>query len=136
MSENFEKQVISMLTEQKEELKAFKEYVEEKFTKQEDEMQSMKEEMQSMKDEMQDMKDGMKSMQCEMKDIKEDVDVLKRAVINIEAEVTTKIPALFDAFSANLDKHKQYDEKINNLEATVEEHSIRLDVLELTNARK
>ena len=129
MSENFEKQVISMLTEQKEELKAFKEYVEEKFTKQEDEMQSMK-------DEMQDMKDGMKSMQCEMKDIKEDVDVLKRAVINIEAEVTTKIPALFDAFSANLDKHKQYDEKINNLEATVEEHSIRLDVLELTNARK
>lgn len=111
MSEKFEKQVISMLTEQGKEI--------EKVRKTLEKHSKILEEHGKILEKHDD-----------------DIESLKRAVINIEDAVTTKIPALFDAFSANLDKHKQYDKRINNLEITVEDHSNRISVLEHITSRK
>ncbi len=60
----------------------------------------------------------------------EDIKDIKRILLNIEIQVTEKIPALFDAYSANQDKHKVYDEQISSLEVQAFNHDIRISALE------
>lgn len=60
----------------------------------------------------------------------EDIKSIKNSLINIEIQVTEKIPALFDAFTSNMDKHKIYDEHIASLNAKTFNHTIRIEALE------
>ena len=65
----------------------------------------------------------------------EDVEDIKKSLIKIEYYVTERIPALFDAYSLNQDKHKQYDDEIDQLNKTTYNHDIRISVLEDTSKK-
>ena len=60
----------------------------------------------------------------------EDIKDIKRILLNIEIQVTEKIPALFDAYAANQDKHAIYDQNISSLEEKTFNHDIRISALE------
>ena len=66
-------------------------------------------------------------------DIKQILKDLRRAVLNIEIQVTEKIPALFDAFSLTQDQHQETNNRLNNLEKQTENHSARISSLEITS---
>jgi len=66
----------------------------------------------------------------------ENFKFIKRILIKIEDDMNTKIPILFDSYSANQDKHKQYDEKINNLDIVTEDHSVRISNLKFITSKK
>ena len=60
----------------------------------------------------------------------QEIAEIKRIVLNIEVQVTEKIPALFDAFAANQDKHEIYDKNISSLNAKTFNHDLRISALE------
>ena len=55
--------------------------------------------------------------------LEKDNEFFRKALINIEAYVTTRIPALFDANTINTEKHLQYEEKFHSIESRLAEHS-------------
>ena len=60
----------------------------------------------------------------------EDILSIKRSLVIIEDAVTNKIPALFDAHKANLEKHEEFDNRISLLETTSENNSLKISILE------
>ena len=62
----------------------------------------------------------------------EDIKIMKTSIINLEAYVMERIPALFDAITVNSDKHETYDEHIASLNAKTFNHNIRISALEDT----
>ena len=60
----------------------------------------------------------------------EDIKIMKASILNLEAYVMEKIPALFDAITVNSDKHEIYDEHIASLNAKTFNHNIRISALE------
>ncbi len=63
----------------------------------------------------------------------EELASIHRSLVVIEDAVTNKIPALFDAFLANQEKHEEYDKQIDHLETVTQKNSIRISVLEHTS---
>ena len=59
----------------------------------------------------------------QLEKLEKDNEFFRKALINIEDYVTTKIPALFDANTINTEKHLQYEERFNSIESKLAEHS-------------
>ena len=65
--------------------------------------------------------------------LKQDHESMNRTLILIEDDTSNKIPALFDGYSFQ-QKHIEEDEKrLDVLEKEVDNHSIRISVLEQAN---
>jgi len=64
--------------------------------------------------------------------LENEIKTMKSSIINIEVQVTEKIPALFDAITVNNDKHEIYDSAIASLNAKTFNHNIRISALEDT----
>ena len=58
------------------------------------------------------------------------LDVLTRSVVLIENRITTEIPTLFDAYTSQHDKQTMHQNDINSLNRKVEDHDIRISILE------
>ena len=60
----------------------------------------------------------------------DDIKSLKRSLLLIEDAVTNKIPALFDAYSANQEKHDEFNARITKVENISDQNSIKISILE------
>ncbi len=60
----------------------------------------------------------------------DDIKSLKRTLFLIEDAVTNKIPALFDAYSLNQDKHDEFNARITNVENISDQNSLKISILE------
>lgn len=58
------------------------------------------------------------------------LDVIRESQILIEHQVMVKIPALFDGYSMHQQKQEILESNINSLDRKVEDHDIRLSILE------
>ena len=62
--------------------------------------------------------------------IDHNIEVIKESLILIEHQVMVKIPALFDGYSMHQQKQEILENNINSLDRKVEDHDIRLSILE------
>ena len=62
--------------------------------------------------------------------IQETLEVMKRSIILIEDQVSVKIPALFDGYAMHQQKQEILEKDINSLNRKVENHDIRISILE------
>lgn len=69
-------------------------------------------------------------LELELKDTQEVVKMNTQILIKLETTITTKIDALFDSYSVNEDKHKEYNSHLNELDSQVFNHDIRISTLE------
>ena len=58
------------------------------------------------------------------------LDVMKSSIILIEQKVSVEIPTLFDAYSGQHEKQTMHQNDINSLNRKVENHDIRISILE------
>ena len=55
---------------------------------------------------------------------------IQRSIVLIEDQVMVKIPALFDGYAMHQEKQEIQEESINSLNRKVEDHDIRISILE------
>ncbi len=90
-------------------------------------------EMKEKVDTLMEMKEIVTTMQKDIKELRQDHENMNRTLILIEDDTSNKIPALFDGYSFQ-QKHIEEDEKrLDVLEKEVDNHSIRISVLEQAN---
>ncbi len=65
-----------------------------------------------------------------LKEIIHSIDVMKSSIILIEQKVSVEIPTLFDAYSGQHEKQTIHQNEINSLNQKVENHDIRISILE------
>ena len=94
-----------------------------------DELMEMKEKVDKI-DELMEMKEIVAKMQIEIKEIREEQDSMNRTLILIQEDTSTKIPALFDGLSFQQQHIEANDQRLDILEAKVDNHSNRLWALE------
>lgn len=58
------------------------------------------------------------------------LEVIKESLILIEDQVMFKIPALFDGYSMHQQKQEILEDNINSVNRKVEDHDIRISILE------
>lgn len=58
------------------------------------------------------------------------LDVIRESQILVEHQVMVKIPALFDGYAMHQQKQEILENNINSLDRKVEDHDIRLSILE------
>ena len=58
---------------------------------------------------------------------------IKRSVLFMEDYMTNKIPALFDAYQLNQEKHEEFNSRITSTEDISYSNSLRISVLEDTS---
>lgn len=58
------------------------------------------------------------------------LEVIKESLILIEDQVMFKIPALFDGYSMHQQKQEILEDSINSVNHKVEDHDIRISILE------
>ena len=69
-------------------------------------------------------------LEFELKDTQEVVQMNSQILIKLETTVATKIDSLFDSYSANEDKHQEYNSHFDELDSQVFNHDIRISALE------
>ena len=72
----------------------------------------------------------LKNMQSDMKALKEDVKKLNDNFTVFDFEINKKIDTLFDAITANNEKHDLFEKSIVSLNTKTFNHDIRISVLE------
>lgn len=63
----------------------------------------------------------------------EDIKSMKKSLAIIEDAVTSKIPALFDAYQANYDKNEEFDNRLSTVENISDTNSLKISILEDTS---
>lgn len=58
------------------------------------------------------------------------LDVIRQSQVLLEEQIMFKIPALFDGYSMHQEKQEILEEKINSINHNVEDHDIRISILE------
>lgn len=64
-----------------------------------------------------------------------DIKSIKRSLFIIEDAVTNKIPALFDAYQTNQEKHDEFNNRIEHVENISDTNSLKISILEDTSKK-
>lgn len=94
---------------------------------------TLKENQTTLKENQATLKENQISLKATLDEHSEELASIHRSLVVIEDAVTNKIPALFDAFLANQEKHEEYDKELEHLETVTQKNSIRISVLESTS---
>lgn len=58
------------------------------------------------------------------------LDVIRQSQVLLEEQIMLKIPALFDGYSMHQQKQEILEENLNSVNRTLENHDIRISILE------
>ena len=58
------------------------------------------------------------------------LDVIRQSQVLLEEQIMLKIPALFDGYSMHQEKQEILEKEINSINHNVEDHDIRISILE------
>ncbi len=71
----------------------------------------------------------------QFEEIRQDLNEIKRSVLFMEEYITSKIPALFDAYLSHEQKNEEFDNRITNLEKNSDVNSLKISILEDTSKK-
>ena len=96
-------------------------------------MTTMQKDIKELKQEQDNTNKTLDLVQKDIKELKQDHKNMNEALILIEDDTSNKIPALFEGYSFHQQHIEEDEKRLDFLETKVDNHSIRISVLEQAN---
>lgn len=126
MSENFEKIILEKLNK----IDGRLDKVDSRLDKVDSRLDKLEVELVNTKEIVNENTKTLNNVVVELKDTQEVVILNRNTLLKMEQRNHDNFGVLFDSFSANDDKHKEFSKSIKNLQNDSFEHNIRLSILE------
>lgn len=84
-----------------------------------------------LKKDVADLKEKVTSLDKKVADLDKRVTSLECSMVKMEYNVTNEIKTLFDAFATGEDYQLKNDERVNDIEENVQQHSLKILRLEM-----
>ena len=110
--------------------KEFEEIVLNKLDALETEVKGINQRLDDHEEEFKSIHNELKSHQYEFKSMHDDIKKLNNRFTVFDLEINKKIDTLFDAITANNEKHDLFEKSIVSLNTKTFNHDIRISVLE------